>query len=44
MVYRVTEAVEARRDLAPRTDVYLDRCLVVDYATYARWRKKVGLA
>lgn len=44
MVYRVTEAIEARRDLAPHTQVYLDRSHVVDYATYARWRKKVGLA
>lgn len=44
MVFRVTDAIEARRDRAPRTQVYLDRKHVVDYATYARWRKKVGLA
>ena len=44
IVYRVTDAIEARRHLAPTTQVYVDRCHVVDYATYARWRKKVGLA
>ena len=44
MLYRMTDAIDERRDLAPRTQVYLDRTHVVDYATYARWRKKVGLA
>lgn len=44
MVYRVTDAIDARRHRAPTTQVYVDRCHVVDYATYARWRKKVGLA
>ncbi len=42
MVYRVTERVEAARGLAPRTQHYLDRTIPIDYATYARWRGKLG--
>ncbi len=44
MVYRITDNIETRLDRAPRTQAYLDRAHNVDYATYARWRKKVGLA
>lgn len=44
LAYQVTDQIETRRDRAPRTQVYLDRVHTVDYATYARWRKKVGLA
>lgn len=37
----VTDEIENARDRAPRTRVYLDRQSPVDYATYARWRKKM---
>lgn len=37
----VTDKIEAARERAPRTRVYLDRQSPVDYATYARWRKKM---
>lgn len=37
----VTDKIETARDRAPRTRVYLDRQSPVDYATYARWRKKM---
>lgn len=37
----VTDEIENARDRAPRTRVYLDRQWPVDYATYARWRKKM---
>ncbi len=44
MSFQLSEEIEERRDRAPRTDAYLERSQVVNYATYARWRKKVGLA
>lgn len=40
---RVTEAIEARRDLAPRTADYIARRTQIDYATYARYRGKLSM-
>ncbi len=40
---RVTEAVEARRDLAPRTSDYIARRTLIDYATYTRYRGKLTM-
>jgi hydroxymethylglutaryl-CoA synthase len=37
----VTEAIEARRNLAPRTTDYIARRTEIDYATYARLRGKL---
>jgi hydroxymethylglutaryl-CoA synthase len=42
MVYRVTGRIEAARGLASQTQHYLDRTIPIDYATYARWRGKLG--
>ncbi|MFQ6016459.1 MAG: hydroxymethylglutaryl-CoA synthase, partial [Anaerolineae bacterium] len=39
----VTEGIEARRDRAPLTQHYLTRRQEIDYATYARFRKKYRL-
>lgn len=39
--FLVTEKIETVRDRAPLTQVYLDRSVDVDYATYARWRNKI---
>lgn len=41
MSFVVTDRIEAARDRAPRTRVYLERRKTVSYATYARWRKKM---
>jgi hydroxymethylglutaryl-CoA synthase len=38
---RTTEALLARRQLAPPTRAYIDRRVEIDYATYARFRKKL---
>jgi hydroxymethylglutaryl-CoA synthase len=38
---RTTEALKTRRHLAPSTKVYIDRRTEIDYATYARFRKKI---
>ncbi|MBN1955222.1 MAG: hydroxymethylglutaryl-CoA synthase [Anaerolineae bacterium] len=38
---RVTEAIEARRDRAPATRDYIARRSEIDYATYARYRRKL---
>ena len=38
---RVTQAIESRRDLAPRTEDYIARRTEIDYATYARYRGKL---
>lgn len=38
--FLVTERIEAVRDRAPRTRTYVQRRVPVDYATYARWRRK----
>ena len=37
----VTEAIEERRDRAPRTADYIDRRTEIDYATYSRMRGKL---
>jgi len=39
----VTEAIEARRDLAPKTSEYIARRTQIDYATYARYRGKINM-
>jgi hydroxymethylglutaryl-CoA synthase len=41
MVIRVTEAIESKQDLAPRTGDYIARRTEIDYATYARMRGKL---
>jgi hydroxymethylglutaryl-CoA synthase len=38
---RATEALTARRHLAPATRAYIDRRVEIDYALYARFRKKL---
>jgi hydroxymethylglutaryl-CoA synthase len=40
---RTTDALAARRHLAPSTRLYVDRRIEIDYATYARFRKKLLL-
>jgi hydroxymethylglutaryl-CoA synthase len=40
---RVTEAIEARRERAPRTSDYIARRTPIDYATYARYRGKLTM-
>jgi hydroxymethylglutaryl-CoA synthase len=40
---RVTEAIAARRDLAPKTSEYIARRTQIDYATYARYRGKITM-
>lgn len=40
---RVTEAIDARRNLAPRTADYIARRTQIDYATYARMRGKLAM-
>jgi hydroxymethylglutaryl-CoA synthase len=40
---RVTDALLARRQLAPGTRSYVERRVEIDYATYARFRKKLVL-
>ncbi len=40
---RVTEAVQARRDLALKTAEYIARRTPIDYATYARFRGKLAM-
>ncbi len=40
---RVTEHIEARRDRAPRTQVYVERRKAIDYGTYVRYRKKLHM-
>jgi hydroxymethylglutaryl-CoA synthase len=37
----VTHQVEARRKKAPATATYIARRQLIDYATYARYRKKL---
>lgn len=38
---RVTDQITARRDQAPSTRQYIARRIPIDYATYARYRKKL---
>jgi hydroxymethylglutaryl-CoA synthase len=40
---RVTEAIEERRDRAPRTSDYIARRTEIDYATYVRFRGKLTM-
>lgn len=40
---RVTERIEERRDLAPKTADYIARRTQIDYATYVRFRGKVAM-
>lgn len=40
---QVTEAIEARRDLAPHTREYIARRTEIDYATYTRYRGKLTM-
>jgi hydroxymethylglutaryl-CoA synthase len=42
-VLTVTEAIRDRRDRAPRTQDYIARRTVIDYATYARYRGKITM-
>ena len=42
MVLTVTEAIEARRDRAPRTEDYIARRTVIDYGLYVRYRGKLN--
>ncbi|MCB9089809.1 MAG: hydroxymethylglutaryl-CoA synthase [Calditrichae bacterium] len=37
----VTDRIEAVKHKAPSTESYIERCVRVDYATYARWRNKI---
>ena len=39
----VTEHIEARRDLAPKTADYIARRTEIDYATYVRYRGKLTM-
>jgi hydroxymethylglutaryl-CoA synthase len=39
----VTDKIEARRNLAPRTADYIARRIEIDYATYARFRGKIDM-
>ena len=39
----VTEKIAERRDLAPRTWDYINRRVVIDYATYLRFRGKIKM-
>jgi hydroxymethylglutaryl-CoA synthase len=40
-VWQVTDAIVERRDLAPRTERYLERRQLIDYGTYVRYRRKL---
>jgi hydroxymethylglutaryl-CoA synthase len=40
---QVTEAINDRRDLAPRTQDYIARRTEIDYATYVRYRGKLTM-
>ena len=40
---RVADGIEERRDLAPRTRVYVDRRKEIDYGTYVRYRRKLHM-
>ncbi len=43
MALRVTEAIDERRDRAPRTQDYIARRTEIDYATYVRYRGKLTM-
>ncbi len=40
---RMTDALAERRHLAPSTQAYIDRRVEIDYALYARYRKKLRI-
>jgi hydroxymethylglutaryl-CoA synthase len=40
---RVTDKIEERRQLAPRTQAYVERRRPIDYGTYVRYRKKLHM-
>jgi hydroxymethylglutaryl-CoA synthase len=40
---QVTEAITAKQHLAPTTQAYINRRTEIDYATYARYRKKLQM-
>lgn len=40
---RVTDKIEARRELAPKTSDYIARRTQIDYATYVRYRGKLNM-
>ncbi len=40
---QVTDNIQARRDLAPRTMAYVARRKEIDYGTYVRYRKKLHM-
>ena len=40
---KVTEKIEERRDLAPKTSEYISRRTQIDYATYVRFRGKLAM-
>jgi len=42
-IFRVTEAIEARRNLALTTADYIARRTQIDYATYVRYRGKLAM-
>ncbi len=42
LVLTVTEAIEARRDRAPRTEDYIARRTAIDYGLYVRYRGKLA--
>ncbi len=39
----VTDKIKDARERAPLTQKYLDREIIVNYGTYARWRKKIRM-
>jgi hydroxymethylglutaryl-CoA synthase len=39
----VTDAITQRRSLAPSTQHYIDRRVEIDYAVYARYRRKLQM-
>ena len=39
--FTVTEKIHTIRDRARRTSAYIKREVIIDYATYARWRHKI---
>jgi hydroxymethylglutaryl-CoA synthase len=41
LIWRTTEALGQRQDLAPKTQTYVSRRQEIDYGTYVRYRKKL---
>ena len=42
-IFNVTDKIEARRDLAPKTQDYIARRTPIDYATYTRYRGEITM-